>query len=555
MKFRFSAASHYVARMALVIVGTLLTAKAAPLPSFEAKMDVRGYVDVWQLRAALNQVEPFVADDNTDSCSPKGDEGEDPGIPTPQQRAALQRQLAKSVAAEKACATRIQTRFANYQRIQNAFNSAWMPTLLSAAKKGDKVAEVILIRCDSTPVLPRDQYPSTCSTQPEVRQQAIQRLRQAGFPAAIPIEDELGFCEFKNCGSRSPAGLETLQGLVLKAFEQGNFSQVPYEAITQFSVDKDPKQEYRLARNKALIEAARQDVPKVFLIRSEGNRDASNFEQLNVNRATLRPGVLTWGAELLNYYDSGALSVDHKDHWRSVPFAPTLCAQQQGLLNPCLRVGFGLSGKYVSYMEFRDPDFEKDLKHILRSAEDSISKILMQDPRWGIFLLNRVGFHEWSPMGIQTNSSKLDTAWLGNWKSIESFANWDTYAEIAQENNETRMTTRTQVPKSNQLPPAWQDVSDCTLRYSGGSTPLGFGESGTQLARIGLGEAPSGFNLLDPKKRYKQVLMQCKNAESSESDAIRFLLLAGDTMFEISGNLSQRFARTVYVEVRVFKRQ
>lgn len=46
-----------------------------------------------------------------------------------------------------------------------------------------------------------------------------------------------------------------------------------------------------------------------------------------------------------------------------------------------------------------------------------------------------------------------------------------------------------------------------------------------------------------------------KNAENPESDAIRFLLLADDTMFEVASSLSQRFVNSKYVDIRVFKRQ
>nr|WP_295784474.1 hypothetical protein [Rhodoferax sp.] len=551
LKSRIAAISQSGVRLAAVIGGTMLTAQAATVPTFEAKVDSRGFVDVWQLRDALGQVEPLVADDNTDGCYREGDEGEDPGPMTPQQKAALQKNLVKSAMAEKACATRIQTRFANYQRIQNAFNAAWMPALLTAVKKGDKVAEVILIRCDSSPVLTRDQYPSTCAGGPEIRRQAIHRLRQTGFPAAVRIEDEPGFCESKSCGSRSPAGLEVLQGLVLKALQQGNFGQIPYETITTFGVKNDPKLEYRLARNKALIEAASQDVPRAFLVHSADIPGAASFEKLNVNRTALRPAVLTWGPELL-YGDGGnGLSFNHQDHWRYVPFEPTLCYWHLGPLSPCQRVGFGLSGEYYSHMDVKDPDFEKDLKALLRATEENITNLLEQDPRWGIFLMSRVGYHGWVPMGQQTSSSTLDAAWLGQWKSSDPDIPRETVADIVQDGNRTRMTTRTVASKGMQLSRDLLDVSNCILRYSGGSTPLGFGADRAQLERIHLGDASTGVDLLDPKKRYKQVLMQCKNAEGPDSEAIRFLLLAGDTMLEVAGHLSQR----QYMRVRAFKRQ
>jgi hypothetical protein len=102
-----------------------------------------------------------------------------------------------------------------------------------------------------------------------------------------------------------------------------------------------------------------------------------------------------------------------------------------------------------------------------------------------------------------------------------------------------------------QATPPFQDVTDCTLRYSGGltyypqMTPSGQAATATTLGYFyAAGAAPSGGFFPDgqiqeaiapfaPKKRFKQVLMQCDGAESADSDRLRFLLLAGDTLVEI----------------------
>ncbi len=90
------------------------------------------------------------------------------------------------------------------------------------------------------------------------------------------------------------------------------------------------------------------------------------------------------------------------------------------------------------------------------------------------------------------------------------------------------------------------NVNDCTLRYSGGSTYLPDenpnDETNTALGYIDAAEARAALAPLDRRKRYKHVLMKCAGAESLNSDRIRFLLLAGDSLVEIgyAGTPGQR---------------
>lgn len=53
------------------------------------------------------------------------------------------------------------------------------------------------------------------------------------------------------------------------------------------------------------------------------------------------------------------------------------------------------------------------------------------------------------------------------------------------------------------------------------------------------------FAPFDPKKRYKQVLVQCEAGESLENDRVRFLLLAGDTLVEVAAE--QPYKASIFV--------
>lgn len=534
--------------LALILIAPL---SYAEVPDFypAPKVDSRGYIDVWALREDLAKVEPFVADDNTDACFGEGDEDADESRLTAKQRKRLEQQRARELVRAKACEANVQKRFADYQRLKSLFNEAWMPLILEAIKTGDKVAEVILIRCDTSPVLDRTRYISTCADGRSNSQRAVARLRQIGFYPAVPISEEPGYCEFDGCGEPSPKGREILQGIVLKAFQHGNFGEFRYEATGYWAVPDDALA-YRLARKKALIEAARQDVPRAFLIDPEGRGHAFAVD-LAVNRLPRRPTSLTWGPEILS--ESNLIEGFIRDHWRTRPFSPKLC--KGGVFSPgngvCKDVAFGRQIPLNPKMGYNDPQvtdatFEKDLKTLLDTAEANITKYLAQDPRWAVFLVNRGGHHEWLPERTELKSGILDQSWLGQWGLVRSYVNFvpvdapgEVNVVITQDSDVARITLGSSQPLYAPL----QDATNCSLRYSGGSTPFGFGTA-EHAAGFFSGVLPSfvrpnllnGFELLDPKKRYKQVLMQCPEAEMPNNDRVRFLLLVEDVLLEIAAD-------------------
>ena len=544
MHVRFALAFFFIAPLSYAEVPGI-----SPAP----KVDSRGYIDVWALRADLAKVEPFVADDNSDGCYREGDGDADEGRLTAKQKKRLEQQRSRELEREQACSAKVQKRYADYQQLKSRFNDAWLPLMLEAIKKGDTVAEVILILCDTTPVLDRTRHISTCADGQSNPLQAIARLREIGFYPAVPIDHEPGYCEFKGCGSPSPKGRETLQEIVLNAFRHGNFGEFRYEATGYWGVQEDALA-FRLARNAALIEAARQDVPRAFLIDPDG-RGHAFARGLAINRLPRRPESLTWGPEKLG--ESNLIERSRRDHWRTLPFSPTLCkgdvfAPGRGI---CKEVEFGRHIPRDPKMMYPDPlvtdaNFENDLKMLLDKTEANIGRYLNQDPRWAVFLVNRVGHHEWLPERTESKSGVLDQSWLGQWALVRSYVNFvpveapgEVNAVITQANNVARITLRSAQPLYAPL----ENATNCTLRYSGGSTPFGFGTA-EHAARFFEGvlplfirpNLPQGFELLDPKKRYKQVLLQCPEAEMPNNDRVRFLLLVGDVLLEIAADQTER---------------
>ena len=189
-------------------------------------------------------------------------------------------------------------------------------------------------------------------------------------------------------------------------------------------------------------------------------------------------------------------------------------------------------------------NFQQPSSVMLARQEAEINRYLKQDPRWAVFLLTRVGRHEWVPEGTKSNTHILDASWLGEWELEKETYDWryitagmvknTGHAAISQNGEFTQITIQSVTHQ-----PPFLDVENCTLRYSGGSTFNYYinneeDATHTNLGYYGTGKINSEtLAPLDPKKRYKQVLMQCANAEADDNSRMRFLLLAEDTLIEV----------------------
>ena len=123
---------------ALVTMAAVLSSERPRAP--RAVVDQRGWIDVWELRRDVAQVEGM-----------KGSE-----------RAA-----------------------AGLSRARRALNAAWLPALKEAMAKGDPVAEVILRTCNTSFMLDRTGIEADCSADPAQKELARRRLESIGFVPAL----------------------------------------------------------------------------------------------------------------------------------------------------------------------------------------------------------------------------------------------------------------------------------------------------------------------------------------------------------------------------------
>lgn len=413
-----------------------IAAWAAPPFQPRATVDGRGFVDVWALRRDVIAVEALTPTINSDFC----DRERSPDDPPMSKRAA-----ARLAHEEMSCANKAAEQEARFESARAAFNAAWLPKFKAAIGKGDLVAEVIYLQCETTTALDRGEDPSTCNN--AKASQALARLREIGFEPA-----------YEPCDGR----VQTWQ----RAFRYCTG-------------------EYDIWATDA-------------------------FRQLRLNRpAALTPGYLTWGREL---HRGGGTS----------PF----------------------SGRTFFYATAEHH----------QARELAIDQLLQREPRWAVFLLTRVGRHEWVPQGTTSATGQLDAAWLGRWRLERGADNWTAplqpmagTADIHRVGEAFRITLQTGAGAP------LVDATDCPLRYSGGLTylPKLTGQGQQSAERTALGDFSSTGNGLDAsfandgaadaalaplntKKRYRQVLMQCDQAEADGNDRVRFLLLSGDWLLEFA---------------------
>jgi hypothetical protein len=463
------------------------------------KVDARGFIDVWQLRGDVAEVEARETNDNADQCYIEGDPDE--------KRAPSPREVKRRALAEQACVEKVRRDFAAYRKIFASFNAAWLPVMREAIRKGDGVAEVILLQCDTTSAFDRSGIDSSCHPEPAVKAKANERLAKIGFTPA-------------------------------------------YEP--SFSYD---------------------DSRRAFTLRRDGpgtGWNTESFGTLRLNRKPLTPGRLTWGSE----------------------------AHAGGYSHP--------------------PDKRRPRGNI-EEGEAYIDKYLKQDPRWSVFLLHRLGHHEWVPEGMKSTTHALNSEWVGIWQMERGTKDWASPMEprkgraIIKQNGEFTQIT---IDAERETEPLL-NVTDCTLRYSGGltyrpeqsdvasvSTILGYflptgahrlrgsradtdrvfreirARTETLRDRDAITKVLASLDLavneiltgtfwgnrtnkeavapFDPKKNYRQVLMQCRNAESDESSRLRFLLLAGDTLVEFGAEAPyipwRKEDPTVTLHVRHYRR-
>lgn len=540
-------------------------------------------VDVWKLRDDVAALESLQTTDDSDHCYTEGGEEEaDPNQspPSPQELEQQKKAVQQQAEAAKACVADVAQKYKAYMMALEAFNRTWMPALTNAIESGDPVAEVIMRQCSTTSVLDRTNIESTCDPNPERRAVAAKRLKEIGFAPAFDWEFEamerkatdpeelkvkrLLAGKYMSLENYHAHQLMAGQDFLLEQFAQGAFG-----AYGSKSYDVNDHGTIYISKYD-LIASFIQSAPRAFTFTPGLNEWATtSFGTLQLVRRPLTPGILTWGPTLFSHYDDKpTINGDgYVETWRRAP-------------KELPKAG-----------SFRKP---LELGQFIVTAEANIDRYLKQDSRWGVFLLHRVGHHEWIPEGTRSDTHKLTPDWVGEWELEKTFEDWREIhsidpsndqdlprsASITNEGEYTRIVFKTNSTQGAPL----KDAS-CMLRYSGGSTYVSpaateneqppkqdtvnqdwshtmFGDlkkdcshylfiSGAGTDSIGGGQCKTtnsngpAFAPLDSNKSYKQVLVQCDEGESIYSNRVRFLLLEGDALVEFAANAP--YKQTFYV--------
>lgn len=524
--------SAYAARCGMLVVGLALctlvqAAEQAAVPWQAApKVDHRGYIDVWQLRADVAHVEARIASPDTDRCFSEGD----PEEPPPSARE-IKRQLRQ----EATCVKKVERDYQGYQAVHAALNRAWIPILRVAIENGDLVAEVILRQCETTAVLDRSWIESTCDDKLERRAVAVERLNRIGFLPATDDAAKLGpywdnpLAEPGHRELKQLSELKKVRGGAL-GFDKSLFHGGGNSAKTRADLD--------LYQRWYMLEAVRQDAPRAFTF-DPGSREVgwrTGYAELRLVRKPATPGYMTRGQ--MQHHGGGNDVYTGPSYWRRGAITVYGPDQPDKLGREVVVAGMG------------NAKFDAKRKQLLAEIEANIDRYMAADPRWGVFLLKRIGHHEWVPQGTQSTTHKLDSAWLGQWVLEKESFDWSQpmtaragWAKIGSDGEYTRVT----IEADSDIDP-FLNLDGCLLRYSGGMTFLPRTEPGGAIDATNtvLGyhhwdpPHPDAVAPFHPRKRYKQVLMQCANAEHPESARARFLFLVDDRLVEFGyGELSR----------------
>jgi len=514
---------------------------------FSAKIDARGYIDVFELRRDVALVEPMqTAETHEEYCDDEKYEGDDyddvgePGEPlTPEQiKEREERRAAAEAAAEEhdrevqACIERAREPAAQFQAARKALNDAWRPALLAAMQKGDPVAEVIVRQCSTTPVLDRSGVETTCDPDPAKRKLAAEKLRATGFVPALDLEMEPGYWEFGPGATRSPKGRAKLQQIVLNAIEHGSLGAIPYEASGCSHDDPEFTHTWRL------IQEAQFRVKQAFTFSWKPDQT----DALTLVREPLRATELTWGPATVSSVPDRTFfpSIIANTRQSAGGYTPDVMRS----LDSCLGMGLSFA------------DTNEEVGEVVKAEQANVDAYLKQDPRWAVFLMKRIGHHEWAPYDQEPQAAKLGNEWLGRWVLDKTYADFAPVpaqpagsAEIYLDGAAPRIT----ISVSGQQ---GVNTSGCALRASGAETPA-WTKGDIRRSVLGdlfplvtskgydyLGKGQDWVNKqtgeingLEPFQvttaRQAQILMQCPEGEAPGTETARFLLLANDTLVEV----------------------
>lgn len=255
------------------------------------------------------------------------------------------------------------------QQAIDRFNARWLPALLRGMVKGDLVAETILRLCETMPSLQRQGIAADCSPSAEDSAFALQRLRDIGFQPAIHATaqargalraDRLSGCPTGDTeAARRCEYLARTDRLraILDSMRSGNLSTAVGWNICPV---RDPD-------------------PALDLILQE-------CFQLNLMKFAV-------AAQATRFYATGPVVQPVSGADALTLVRPPMAGQ------PATHPYAGLSegGRKITrndFSEFSDPlatqRFYQDLQAFLDGMQARIEADLRRDPRWAVFLIERV---------------------------------------------------------------------------------------------------------------------------------------------------------------------
>lgn len=364
---------HHKEMKAHQIGATSLTAKPTAQGGEENTVDERGFINVWKLRRAALALASMPT--GQDECGYEGDPEEE-DIPRFKSRGARlayerririqqqqeQRQLAKCERAQK-------KKSLAYANALSSFNQTWRPVLVRATKLGDPIAEVVLRLCETIPMLDRTGVSADCSDSPSDQAIARRRLEAIGFQPALHNYKENNYRELErkyldSCASlisdrRTECELRAavqLNSRILEVLQTGYAGVTTYRYL---SLDKHPD-------------------PKIDKIAEEALR--------------LQKLGLVIAANMPRFYTPGQLE-QNGDFGFGLSLARPILSGASGRPNNADEYLSGIV-KRDDGSDFSDPNFQakfySDLDRIAQIIEANINSDLRKDPRWAVFLVERL---------------------------------------------------------------------------------------------------------------------------------------------------------------------
>lgn len=352
-------------------------ASATARPTAQASqvntVDERGFINVWTLRKAVIALPSMPTGDN--NCGYVGD-GEEEGHPefkSRRARLAYERRISKQQQQEQrsiAKCERAREKVASaYASALTSFNQTWKPALIRATELGDPVAEVVLRLCETIPILDRTGIAADCSHSPSDKAIARQQLQAIGFKPALHNYTVTDY---------SASKAESRQLCASAAHEKQG------ECVMRADVQ----------RHTRILEVLRTGYAGVVESRDwcEDKHLDSNLDKVAEECQRLHNLGLVVAATIPKFYTSGPVEQGGGLEY-VLSLARPILSGAPGKPENADRYQSGIV-KRSDGSDFSDPNFQakfySDIDKITQSIESNIDADLRKDPRWAVFLIERL---------------------------------------------------------------------------------------------------------------------------------------------------------------------